>query len=299
MKYLLIAVMTFFVNVAYSAPTTVQVMWPFSVASSQASMIRELLDHANKTQSKYKFIFVSKPGAGGTIAAKSVTDTNDQLTLLASTSSFYIRPLLYKESHSIDDFNIVSVICKSQPLTIYSKKYSKLSDIKGNSITVGVNPGSITSFVTRVLSQQNLNIIEVPYKGTPEATNDMIGGHIDGSVDFAGKSSTSKFATDSQVHSIGITGNKNINKYISFKNQGISGLENVTNDYIIFVDKSVDLRTRTELNSILNSAINEKVVTTCENEFGTISKIDITNSNDLHKTNKKNWTDLTKNITMK
>lgn len=275
------------------ANQTVQVLWPFSVSSSQANMLRTIIDEANIQQSKYKFVFVSRPGAGGSVAANAVVDSR-QLTILASTSSFYIRPMLYKDSHQIDDFTPVSTFCSSQPLAVYSKKVNKIS--QGNNFTVGVIPGSITALVTRAINRENTNmkIIEVPYKGTPEATTDMLGGHIDASVDFIGVSILSRFNKD--VNVLGITGKRSINGYPTFQMLGINGLENVTNDYYFFVNKSVESQVRIELNRILNNAISDRTKSICEEDYGQIVKMEINAAELMHEANKKKWISATRGI---
>jgi tripartite-type tricarboxylate transporter receptor subunit TctC len=293
-KFLLSVIMLFTTAVASAAPTQVQVIWPFSPSSTHASMVRELLDSANRNQSEYHFVFVNRPGAGGTIAARAAQG-KPELTLLASGSSFYVRPLLYHESHDVDQFNMVSMICQGQPIGLFSKKYRNLRDMTADSITVGVVQGSITSLVTRKLQQNlKLNIIEVPYKGTPEGVTDMLAGHVDSTIEFAGKDSTARF--DDKVFNMGITGKRNHGNYVSFKNQGIRGLDNIVNDFIMFADRSVDAATLTKLNSIFNQAIDQRVTKRCENEYGSILKISAPEAARLHKENKEVWADLTYGI---
>jgi hypothetical protein len=60
----------------------IQVLWPFSVSSEQANMVRMLIQNANKNQSKYNFIFASKQGAGGSIAAQAAL--SNEVSILAT-----------------------------------------------------------------------------------------------------------------------------------------------------------------------------------------------------------------------
>ena len=277
-----------------ASPKQVQVIWPFSPSSTHATMIRDLLNNANQIQKEYHFIFVNRPGAGGTIAARAAQGKSE-LTLLASTSSFYIRPFLYQESHDIDQFNMISMICQGQPLGLFSKKYKNLNNLAADSITVGVVQGSITALITRKLQQAiKLNVIEVPYKGTPESVTDMLSGHVDSAIEFAGKVSTARF--DDTVFSMGITGKQNYGNYISFNNQGIRGLDKIVNDFIMFADRSIDPVTVAKLNSIFNRAINDQVTKRCEDEYGTILKISIPEAVKMHQENKDSWADITSGI---
>lgn len=294
MKKILVLLAMMISSMAY-AQKTVQVAWPFAVGSPQANMVRTMIDSANSQQDKYQFIFLHKPGAGGAVAAYTVAESKD-LFLLASTSSFYIRPLLYKDSHSVDDFNMVTLVCSAQPLSIFSKKINRLSDAQGREVSLGVIPGSITTLVTRTIKRENadIKVLEVPYKGTPEATTDMLGGHIDGSVDFIGTSATSRFGTDIKV--LGITGKRQINGYPTFQSLKIYGLENVTNDYFFFVNKSVDVATRQELNRILTNSYTEKTKSLCEDDFGQLVKTSYSQVDEIHKSNKVRWEKLTSGI---
>lgn len=291
MKKILVVLSMVLSSMAY-AQKTVHVVWPFAAASPQANMIRTMIDSVNIQQDKYQFVFLHKPGAGGTIAARTVAESKE-LSLLASTSSFYIRPLLYKDSHNVDDFNMVTLVCSAQPLTIFSKKINRLSDAHGREISLGVIPGSITTLVSRTIKRENPNIkiLEVPYKGTPEATTDMLGGHIDGSVDFIGTSVTSRFGTDIKV--LGITGKRNIAGYSTFQSLNVNGLENVTNDYFYFVNKSVDVATRQELNRILTNSYTEKTKFFCEDDFGQLVKTPFSQVDSINQSNKQRWEKLT------
>ena len=89
MKSILATLLLLTVTVANSA-TTVQVVWPFSPSSSQSVMARDLIESANKSQDKYQFVFINKPGAGGSIAA-NYTLNRPELTLMISSNSFWLN----------------------------------------------------------------------------------------------------------------------------------------------------------------------------------------------------------------
>lgn len=297
MKKLFTILLLSIASIAFAEPATVNIYWPFAVGSPQANMVRGLIETANTQQTKYTFLFSHKPGAGGSIAAKAV-NTN-QLSVLASTSSFYIRPLLYKDSHTIYDYSMVAEMCTAQPLAIFSKKYKSVNEFN-KSVTIGVIPGSITTLVTRSLSKSNshLDIVEVPYKGTPEATTDMLGGHVDGSVDFIGKSALARF--DGTVNIVGITGTKRIGSYATFESTGAKGLTGVTNDYFLFVHQSVDEATKKELNSIFRQAISSSTRTRelCTDDFGTVSDTPYEQLSGINTGNASKWAKLASGMKM-
>ena len=283
-------------SLGVSAQTrTIPVVWPFAIGSPQANMVRSIIDSANKEQNKYQFILVNKPGAGGSIAANHVLE-HDGPAVLASTSSFYIRPLLYKDSHNVDQFQIASTICTGQPVAIYSKKLSTLSEAQGREINIGVIPGSITTLVTKAIKRENpeIKIQEIPYKGTPDATTDMLAGHIDGSTDFIGKSISSRF--DSTVKVWGITGTKNFGTFRTFAQQQVKGLDNVTNDYFMFVSSKTDTITRQELGRLFDANINDRTKALCEDDFGTVTVTPNNRLDALHQQTKSRWIQLTQGI---
>jgi len=277
------------------AQKVVPVVWPFSPASSQANMVRTALDNANAQQNKYQFVFQNKPGAGGAVAALSVKNSKE-LEVLATTSSYYIRPMLYKDSHNLDDFSLIAPFCNAQPLAIYSKKINRISDVQQRDITIGVVPGSITSLMTRTIKRENpeLNIIEIPYKGTPEAISDMLGGHVDGAIDWMGPSVTARLTPDVKV--LGMTGTRSLNGHPTFQSLKIKGLENVTVGHYFLVNKSVDNATRQELYKILTDALVDKPKTICEDDLGHVVKTPFNQIDSLYQSRRAFWEKLTAGI---
>ena len=296
MKKILTTLLTGLISITtWAQSTTVQIVWPFAPGSTQAVLIRNLLDTANQNQSKYNFVFANKPGAGGSIAANSVLNANT-LTVLASTSSFYSRPLMYKESHDVDQFTMVGVLCERGPVALFSKKYKTFDEAKNHSLTVGIIPGSITQLLTQLIQKNNpeLKFVEVPYKDTPTAVADMLGGHIDSSVDLISIGNLARLSSDAKV--IGITGNRNINGLPNFSSMGVRGLNNLTNSYYFWVPKITALSVQKELNQIFNSAITAQVREGCANEFGTVEPSSLEQLSIIDRNNRASWANLTQHI---
>jgi tripartite-type tricarboxylate transporter receptor subunit TctC len=285
-------------SLSATAQTDVKVFWPFSAVSDQGLMIKELVDSANQKQQKFKFEFVHKPGAGGSLAVKSI-QAEDSLSVLVHTSSFYIRPNLVKDAHDISDFKMINTICTDQPLSIVSRKFKSLKDFENNTAKVGLNPGSITSLVPRNLSANNpkIKIVEVPYKGTPEATNDMLGGHIDGSIDFIGPATVSRLPDDVRI--LGITGTKSMAGFKTFKEQGYVGLDDITNSYYIFVKSNIDSKIAVEISEVLYQAISQQVKQYCEAGRGTVTKIPQEKLQGLNAKNVEIWKKATASFAQK
>jgi tripartite-type tricarboxylate transporter receptor subunit TctC len=258
-------------------------------------MFKELVNSSNLLQNKYKFIFVNKPGAGGSLAVLASENEKD-LSVVTHSSSFYIRPHLYENSHNVDNFRIVNQICLDQPLGIFSKKYSSIKDIVNKEVQIGIIPGSITSLIPSVLEKNNatINLKEIPYKNTPDATTDMLGGHIDSSVDFVGSLTLSRLPKSVSI--LGITGKNDKANLKTFISQNIHGLEEVTTSYYVFLNKNIEIETAKELSSIFYQAINDKVKSYCENEYGTVEIRDFNNLQVIHNKNIKLWKKVTEGM---
>jgi tripartite-type tricarboxylate transporter receptor subunit TctC len=277
------------------AAEQVKVYWGFAPTSSSAMMVRELIDNMNRQQDKYQFIFVHKPGIGGSIAASSMLADKSTSVLLTS-SSFYIRPLLFKDSHDVTKFSIINSVCMAQPIAIFSKNKNILEDAKTREITIGINPGSIGSLAVRSLKKDNpsLKIIEVPFKSTPEATLFMMGGHVDSSVEFVGQDTLANLAKD--VHVLGITGVEAQPGFKTFSRQGIKGLEGIVADYYVFVNKNMSSTLQKELHDIIKNGMINKAKSLCEYDFGYVKYTPLAEAESIDLQNQKKWKELVADV---
>jgi tripartite-type tricarboxylate transporter receptor subunit TctC len=275
---------------ANANPKVVEVVWPFAPGGTQATMIRHIIENANAAQKDYTFIFLNKPGAGGSVAVNSVVNSNS-LTILASAATFYTRPLLYEYSHEVDKFNMLSQICENAPFGLFSKKYKSLNEMRGKQISVGVIPGSPGQIFSVNLAKafKDVTIVEVPYKDTVAASTDMLGQHIDASIDLLSEGTIARMPQEVSVVAMSGTqkiGNAETAKSLSDMNAG----------YWFFIPKTVDKSVQKDLNRIFTSAIDSKVKAACASERGTINPVAFEKLDELHETNKKNWKNLTAGI---
>lgn len=294
-KTIIVGIILSIMSMTVFASQQVKVYWGFGATSPQAMMTRELIDNMNKAQDKYQFVFTHKPGIGGSIAASTMLN-DKSLAILVSSSSFYIRPLLYKDSHDVTKFSILNSICMAQPAAILSKNKNLIEDSKKRNVTIAVNPGSITTLVVRAIKKNNsdLQITEIPFKSTPESTLNMLGGHVDGSTDFVGSHTLKNLAAGVTI--IGITGRENQPGFKTFNRQGIKGLEEIVTDYHVYVNKDMNRKLQEELYSIIDEATDGKVKTQCENDFGYIKKTSLADSESIHLQNQRKWKLITADI---
>ena len=110
------------------ARETVTLVYSWGPGDNAANFYRALVAEANKLQNQYTFLFDTKPGAGGTIAANFTTN-NPTNTLWINSSAGYIRPNLYPaDSHNMADFRSILPMCVS-PFVISSAKYKSWKDV--------------------------------------------------------------------------------------------------------------------------------------------------------------------------
>lgn len=289
MKKVLASTILSLVAFSAAAGQAVQVIWPFNVASTQATMIREVIEEANKKQNKYQFILVGKQGGDGVVAVNHVL-TSNSLTLLGNSNSFFITPLLSSDtSYDVDQFKIVTQLCVNRPLAVFSKNLTTLKDKK--EITVGYSGGSLL-LTTKALGasiKDSTSVIYVPYKGAPESTTDMLGGHIDANIDWP---SQAQRAEEGGAKVLGLTGRRNIANYKAFTQMGIKGMENLTFDLFIFANASIDEATRKELFDLLNSSRTEKSNQLCDRDFGQVKSPSYKELDSIFNENKTRWKSL-------
>jgi tripartite-type tricarboxylate transporter receptor subunit TctC len=281
MKRLLTFIYLLSISSTILASELVPVVWPFALGNNQSNIVRTLIDNANKNQNKYQFIFVSKQGAGGAIAANTVLA--GKTMIFANSSSFYLTPLFNKDAYDVDQFNILSRMCVDRPLVLFSKSFTKLEPNK--ELTVSMTPATIQALVPRVISQKNSSFkyLEVPFKSGPDGTLAMLSGVVDASVDWLGAYS-SVVAPGNGVNVVGITGNRRINNLPL-----LPGTELLVGDVFLFIPTTVDSKTYRELYDIFNDAQNETSDMLCKNDFGRPIKTDLVSFERIHNDNKVKW----------
>lgn len=141
-------------------------------------------------------IIENRPGAGGNIgadlAAKSIPDG---YTLYLGTSGpLSINPALYQKLSydPFKDFSPISQIAYAPFVIVVSPKtnINSVSELiqfakkNPNKLNAGTVPGSAAHLSTELFkSKTEIEIMQVPYKGAAQATNDLVAGQID--VSFA------------------------------------------------------------------------------------------------------------------
>ncbi|MCD0501696.1 tripartite tricarboxylate transporter substrate binding protein [Bordetella petrii] len=134
----------------------------------------------------------NKPGAGGNIAADYVAKSNpDGNTLLVTFTSFSINATLYRNLpfDPVKDFTPISMLANVPSVLVTRKDFPAQSMPEFVSL-VKANPGKYTMALgaigsslhmagERMKMMTGMDILNVPYKGTAPAINDLLGGQVD------------------------------------------------------------------------------------------------------------------------
>lgn len=250
MKNIIILLATLLSSSLVFATQTIPSVWAFNIANVQGSYYRALLEQANQNQTKYQFIPEHKPGAGGSIAAIHVNNS-DRIALLGTAAAFFVRPYLYDNAgYNFDQFKPVYLIANS-PVALTTKSKDLKTILAQDKISIGTaGPGSGTHLYALKFKARHPNkeIIVVPYKSSTEALQDVLGGHIDLAYEFLGD------AESKGVKILGITGTKKIKNYPLLKDMGYPDNAELVGVYHILVKKDVSDDIVRELRSIFTEA---------------------------------------------
>jgi tripartite-type tricarboxylate transporter receptor subunit TctC len=237
MKKFLIASIVSLTAVSAQAQQIISIVWPFGIGDTQAQYSRSLVEELNKNQKKYTFILENKPGAGATIGAKHVAATPN--SVLAASTAFFVRPNFYPaDSHSVTDFRPLMTQCAA-PMVIVSKKYRNWQEVdKSKPINIGISGlGATSHLMAMEIVKRYPNAQPVPYKGTREASLDVMAGNIELSVAFLGE--VEGFLDRGELHALGISGRRVVRGVPTLESQGFAGVGEVVNMHSLQVPRSM------------------------------------------------------------
>lgn len=159
-------------------------------AGGSADSIARIVGNRVGEIMKRRVVIENRPGAGANVAAKAVIAARpDGNTLLVTTAALPINNTLYKnKGFRIEDLRPVSIAASTpETLVINTSNPAKtlaefLANAKGKSInygTAGVGTGShvVAAYFFKEIAK--IDAKHVPFRGGPDATNNLLGGHVD------------------------------------------------------------------------------------------------------------------------
>ena len=170
----------------------VKFVLPFPPGGSADAVTRELAD---KLQAKGNgtFIIENKPGAAGNLATGQVVRApNDGYTILVGvTGAMVINPELYPNLgySPLTDLTPISMLAQA-PVVIVASRESGITSLKDlvqrakakpGGLTYATNGSGTSHHLAGELFKQKAGIfmVNIPYKGTPGALQDIGGGRVD------------------------------------------------------------------------------------------------------------------------
>lgn len=155
------------------------------------TVARSIAQHMSKDLARTVLV-ENKPGAGGNIAADYVAKSKpDGNTLLVIFTSFSINASLYRNLpfDPVADFTPISMLANVPSVLVTRKDFPArtmpefVSLVKANpgkyTMALGAIGSSLHMAGERMKMMAGLNILNVPYKGTAPAINDLLGGQVD------------------------------------------------------------------------------------------------------------------------
>ena len=253
----LLAMILCLITLSSLAGETVVIVYSWTASDLATNYDRSIVEEANKMQDKYTFIFDTRPGAGGSVAANHVLTTKN--TILSTSSPFFIRPVLYPtESYDISKFQELMTQC-SAPIVISSVKYKSWKDVPQDQvITIGVSGlGTTTHLVATQLALKYPNLQVIPFKSTSEAVFATVTKNTDFTAGFISdtKSWTAQNKSLVTINVLGITGTTPVAGYSTLVSEGFSpALGTMVPPYHLVVPKSIGDDKISEWRKILEQA---------------------------------------------
>ena len=177
---------------ALDFPTTVvKIVVPYLPGGSAEAQARFLAAELQKQWGK-PVILENRPGAGTTIGAAHVaTLKGDGHTLYLASTSHTVTPSLYKSLpyDPIGSFAPISLVSTS-PFVLLVKGDSSVGSLTELARHVRARPGGMSWSSSGVgagphlsgelfKARGGLDVVHVPFTGTPPSLNAVIGGHVD------------------------------------------------------------------------------------------------------------------------
>lgn len=205
-------------NVSQPFPNaTITVVVPFAAGSGTDAVARVVTTKMSSILGQ-PVIIENRPGASAQIGAQQVAAAKpDGYTLLMTTNTSHsANPWLFQnlKYDPIKDFTPIArvgelpfVLCVNNDLPV--KSVQELIDYaKANPGKLAYGTPNSTSLVTTetIMHMAKINLIQIPYKSSPQALTDLIGNQIQ--VYVADTGSGMSIIKSGKVRPIGLTGNR-------------------------------------------------------------------------------------------
>jgi tripartite-type tricarboxylate transporter receptor subunit TctC len=207
-------------NAAAPAPAwptqTVKIVVPYAAGGTTDIAARILAVELSKKWGQ-PVLVDNKPGASTQIGTDLVAKSKDGHTLLLTASPFAVNPTLFAKLpyDTYKDFKPVTLVVRNGLFLVTSGKqpYASMKDLieagKGDKTVSIASPanGSMAHMVAELVADiEKINLLHVPYRGTPPALVDVVGGQVQ--FMFDNPSSSLPLIKDGKLKALAYTGPK-------------------------------------------------------------------------------------------
>lgn len=265
MKLLRQIVMLFVIGIVSTSAwskETINIVRGFGLNNHPSTVIKEMIRVANSKQNKYEFVLLGKPGAGGAIATRYVTD-NPSNSILSISSAFIISAHTQTEMSfpGLDNFDCLGIQSTDAPVALVSKKHSNVENILKGTLVNIVDQGttSVSGFATHSLQSYNANIQNVATKSQADALILLLGEHADAGFVYYGEAKPQIDAGN--LNLLGITGPHQPAGYKTvLLKKYVPVLGKLTISQGVYAHNDMDIQKRNEIYAILKQAQNTQDV---------------------------------------
>ncbi len=194
----------------------IRIIVPFSAGGAVDGPMRAVAQELSK-QLKQQIVIDNKPGAGATIGSEMVAKAApDGYTLLLASQTNAISATLYNKLsfNPIDDFAPISllgrepgvlVVHPSQPVKNVAELVALAKQRPGqlNYASSGNGSGQHL-FMAMFASMAGINVVHVPYRGSGQATTDLLGGTVQ--MSLPGTQAMVKHIKEGKLRALATTG---------------------------------------------------------------------------------------------
>jgi tripartite-type tricarboxylate transporter receptor subunit TctC len=195
---------------------TVKIVVPYAAGGTTDIAARILAVELSKKWGQ-PVLVDNKPGASTQIGTDLVAKSKDGHTLLLTASPFAVNPTLFAKLpyDTYKDFKPVTLVVRNGLFLVTSGKqpYASMKDLieagKGDKTVSIASPanGSMAHMVAELVADiEKINLLHVPYRGTPPALVDVVGGQVQ--FMFDNPSSSLPLIKDGKLKALAYTGPK-------------------------------------------------------------------------------------------
>jgi tripartite-type tricarboxylate transporter receptor subunit TctC len=220
---------------AQNWPTqTVKIIVPYAAGGTTDIAARILALELSKRWGQ-PVVVDNKPGASTQIGTDLVAKSKDNHTLLMTASPFAVNPALYTKLpyDTFKDFTPITLVVRNGLFLVTSatQPFNSLKDLiaagKGTGTVSIASPsnGSMGHMTAELVADiEKLNLLHVPYKGTPQALTDVVGGQVQ--FLFDNPSSSLPLITSGKLKALAYTGPRRSKALPNVPTMAESGLPN-------------------------------------------------------------------------